>query len=159
MKKIKNSYLLLACVLVLALLCVLSIYSPMRFDSQRAKREKAVKTALLKIRTAEEKYRISHDTYTGSFDELVKAGLLADSLRYIPYTDKKQFNLHVSSLEGKSGNQIPLMECSAEYKQYLDGLDKTSVSNLVDEANAAGRFAGLKIGDLEEPNNNAGNWE
>jgi hypothetical protein len=51
------------------------------------------------------------------------------------------------------------MECGARYDEYLQGLDADEVSNLTDEAMGAGRFPGLKIGDLETPNNNAGNWE
>lgn len=161
MKKLKDktSYILGACVFVMALLCFLSIDSPMRFDRERNERESAVKSQLIKIRVAEEKYRAKYGTYTGSFDVLVKSGFLSDSLRYIPYTDKESFDLQASSAMGKSGNQIPLMECSAKYSQYLNGLDKTSVMDLTEEANAAGRFPGLKIGDLETPNNNAGNWE
>lgn len=159
MKKIKTSYILGACVFVMALLCFLSIDSPMRFNRQRNERETVVKTQLIKIRQAEEKYRAKHGAYTGSFDILVKEGLLADSLRYIPYTDKETFDLQASTQMGKSGNQIPLMECSAEYSQYLQGLDKTSVTDLTEEANSSGRFPGLKIGDIETPNNNAGNWE
>lgn len=50
------------------------------------------------------------------------------------------------------------MECGATYKQYLDGLDKASVDELTQEANANGRFPGLKIGDTETPNDNVGNW-
>lgn len=157
--KLNNSLLLLGSVILLALLCFLSIDSPMRFDRQRAEREGEVKERLVKIRLAEEKYRMKNGRYAGSFDTLVKSGLLADSLRYIPYTDKKQFALHASSMVGKSGQQVPLMECGALYVQYLQGLDKNSVNNIVEEANATGRFPGLKIGDLETPNNNAGNWE
>lgn len=157
-RKINNNALLAACAVLLALLCVLSIGSPMHFDSQRAQREKAVKQRLMQIRTAEEKYRIRHGAYTGSFEVLAKAHLLADSLSYIPYSDKR-FELQATTMVGKSGNQIPLMECGAEYSQYLDGLDKNSVANLTEEANSAGRYPGLKIGDLETPNNNAGNWE
>jgi hypothetical protein len=51
------------------------------------------------------------------------------------------------------------MECGARYEQFLDGLDANSVANLIEEASAAGRYPGLKIGDIVQPNNNAGNWE
>lgn len=157
--KLNNTFLLLCSVVVLALLCFISIDSPMRFDRQRAEREGEVKERLIKIRLAEEQYRAKSGHYAGSFDVLVKSGLLDDSLRYIPYTDKKQFALNASSMVGKSGQQVPLMECGALYVQYLQGLDKNSVNNMVEEANATGRYPGLKIGDLETPNNNAGNWE
>ena len=58
----------------------------------------------------------------------------------------------------KSGKQIPLMECSAAYEDYLDGLDEEAIMNVTEEANYAGRFPGLKIGDITKDNDNAGNW-
>lgn len=157
--KVNNTLLLSACVLVLAALCVMSIASPLRHEQQQAVREKAVKSRLVKIRSAEERYLQRHGTYTGSFDELVRSGLLADSLRYIPFTDSLQFRLQASAVDGRGGRQIPLMECSATYSQYLQGLDKDFVADLTEEADAAGRFPGLKIGDLQQPVGNAGNWE
>lgn len=155
----KNIYLLGAGALLLASLCFLSIYTPMRFDSQRATREAVVKHRLVSIRTAEERYKARHGSYTGSFDTLVTAGMLADSMRYIPYTQGKPFALEATTMVGKSGQAIPLMECSAAYDDYLQGLDAPSIAALVEKANAEGRFAGLKIGDIAEPNDNAGNWE
>lgn len=157
--KVKNSYLLAGCVAVLALLCFLSVSSPERFNREVAARETVVRHRLMKIRSAEEKYRARHGAYTGSFDVLVRSGLLADSLRYIPFSGHEPFDLQATAITGKSGMQTPLMECAAEYGQYLRGLDKASVDRLTEEANAAGRFPGLKVGDTETPNNNAGNWE
>ncbi len=155
----KNTYGLLACVIVMAVLCVLSISSPMRFEHQQQKRERAVKERLMKIRTAEEKYRIRHGAYTADFATLVKSGLLADSLQYIPYSGGKRFTIDATTTIAKSGRQIPLMECSAAYTDYLQGLDKNSINNLTQAANESGRFPGLKIGDTTQPNDNAGNWE
>ena len=50
------------------------------------------------------------------------------------------------------------MECGAEYESYLDGLDEESIQQKIEEANYAGNYPGLKIGDLTTDNNNAGNW-
>lgn len=155
----KNTYGLLACVIALTVLCLLSVSSPMRFEHQQQQREKAVKERLVKIRTAEEKYRIRHGVYTADFSTLVKSGLIADSLQYIPYSDGKRFTIDVTTTIAKSGRQIPLMECSAAYDDYLKGLDKNSVDNLTQAANESGRFPGLKFGDTTQPNDNAGNWE
>ncbi len=159
MSENKRNIILVGCVAVLVMLCCFSIGTPIHFDNEQQQREREVKQRLLTIRQAEERYCAKHGTYTGDFDELKRKGLLADSLRYIPYSNHKTFVLRASATMGKSGRQIPLMECSAKYSDYLEGLDKTSVDNLTDEAIAQGRFPGLKIGDLEEPNNNAGNWE
>lgn len=51
------------------------------------------------------------------------------------------------------------MECRAKYVDFLDGLDRNSVANVIEDANSSGGFPGLKIGDINTPNNNAGNWE
>ncbi len=158
-KKIKSNLVLGVLALALAVTCGLSVYSPIRFDKQRSIREHAVKERLIKIRYAEEKYRMANGVYADDFNTLVKGGYLADSLQYIPFTDNKQFSLATTVQTGKSGRQTPLMECGAEYKEYLSGLDVNSVSNLTEEANNAGRYPGLKIGDLTTPNDNAGNWE
>lgn len=156
---IRNNYLLAGCVLVLAVLCFLSVYSPLQFEKERAVRETVVKQYLVKIRVAEEAYKTAHATYTGSLDTLVKEGLLADSLKYIPFSANKPFALSVSSVIGKSGRHVPLMECSAGYEEYLHGLDVNSIAELIEKAIASGRFPGLKIGDIATFNGNAGNWE
>lgn len=157
--KINNNYLLFACVVILTLLCFNSINSPIRFDKKRTERELAVKKRLIKIRTAEQKYRLKYRAYTGDFGKLIQEGLLADSLQYIPFSDHKKFSLQATTEIGKSGRQIPLMECSASFRDYLDGLDENSINSLIEKANNSGNFPGLKIGDLTTDNNNAGNWE
>ncbi len=159
MCKFNMNYVLGALAAALAVTCVLSIHAPMRFDGLRAEREQAVKERLVRIRYAEERYRQANGTYTDDFNELVRGGYLADSLQYVPFSGGKKFDIAVNMQTGKSGRQIPLMECGAEYGEYLDGLDGNSISNLVEEAESAGRYPGLKIGDLTTPNDNAGNWE
>ena len=156
---LRNKYLLAACVLVLVALCFLSIYSPMEFRKEQTRREEAVKCRLVMIRGAEEKYMASRGTYTHCMDSLVKARLLPDSARYIPFSDNKEFTLTTSVVIGKSGKNISLMECSAGYEEYLYGLDTNAIAELIEKANSSGQFPGLKIGDIAEPNSNAGNWE
>lgn len=158
-KKISNNLILGILAATLAVTCGLSVYSPIRFDRQKKIREQAVKERLIKIRYAEEKYRKDNGEYAGDFTKLIKGGYLADSLQYIPFTENKQFTLSTNVLTGKSGRQIPLMECTAGYEEYLSGLNGNSISNLIEEANNAGRYPGLKIGDVTTPNDNAGNWE
>ena len=156
---LKNNYLLAACVVVLIVACWLSVNAPIRFEKEQVRRETAVKERLATIRKAEERYRLRHGAYTGDFATLVGSGFLADSLQYVPYTDKQRFSLAATTIIGKSGQQIPLMECGATYDAFLQGLDKHAVASLMEEANAAGRYPGLKIGDISEPNGNHGNWE
>lgn len=145
--------------LALAIMCFLSVYKPMMFDKEREVREKAVKERLVTIRKAEERYRKAYGTYTGDFAVLVKKGYIADSLQFIPYSGGEKFELSATTAIGKSGQQTPLMECGAQYHQYLNGLDGNSIANLIEAADNSGRYPGLKIGDITKSNNNAGNWE
>lgn len=157
MKKINA--ILTIIVAVLLVLCVMSVLSPIRFEHERADREVAVRQRLMLIRAAAERYRTDHGAYTGRLKALADSGYIADSLLYIPYSDGRRFHLEASSVTTRSGRTVPVMECSATYDEYLQGLDANTVRNLVGDADASGRFPGLKIGDLTTPNDNEGNWE
>jgi hypothetical protein len=147
------------CGIVLLSICCLSVISPIRFERERGEREKAVISRLLTIRKAEERYLQKHGTYCGNFATLIKRGFLKKEEQYIPFNeDGKRFALQATMQVSKSGRQIPLMECSAAYEDYLQGLDENAIINLTEQANSTGRFPGLKIGDITEANNNAGNW-
>ena len=110
------------------------------------------------IQKAEERYLAKHGVYTGDFKTLVKGKYLADSLQYIPFSDGKKFSLAATTIVEKSGKQIPLMECGATYHDFLDGLNENYIQEVTEQANDAGLFPGLKIGDITTDNNNAGNW-
>lgn len=157
MKKI--NIILSVVIALLLVLCVASVYAPLRFDSQRSERETAVKRRLMQIRAAAERYRHDHGAYTGRLQTLVDSGYIADSLTIVPFSGGKRFLLEASSVATRSGAVVPVMECSATFDEYLNGLDQNSIRNLSVSAESAGRFAGLKIGSLESPNDNSGNWE
>lgn len=159
MIKVNHNYILGLLAVALCTVCVLSVYTPMSFDSRQEQRERAVKQRLLQIRNAEEMFRSRHGVYAGDFRTLVDSGFLADSLQYIPFTKGKKFDLATTTVIGKSGRNVPLMECGAKYNDYLDGLDNNSIANLIEAADNAGRYPGLRIGDISAPNDNAGNWE
>lgn len=151
--------ILLVCVAAMTAVCAMSICSPVNFDRQRAQRETAVKERLVKIRTAQERYRKATGSYAGSFAQLIDRGFLADSLQYVPYAEGQRFRLSATMQTTRSGRTIPLMECGAEYKTYLRGLNSGLTRRLTEDAEAEGRYPGLKIGDLTTPNDNDGNWE
>lgn len=156
--RIRHNYLLAVCAVALAVACIWSVSRPLRFDQKRQEREEAVKERLLAIRSAEERYCAQHGEYAADFATLIAAGLLADSSQYIPYSGGERFDLSTSARITPSGKVVPLMQCGAQYHQYLKGLDDNSVGNLTDAADAAARYPGLKVGDLTEDNGNAGNW-
>ena len=129
-KLTKINALLMAVVCVLLVLCVASVYSPIRFDRQRAEREDCVKRRLALVRKAAEAYRAYHGAYTGRLQTLVDSGYIADSLLYIPYSGGHRFHLEASAVTTRSGRTVPVMECSATYDEYLRGLDANAVRNL-----------------------------
>lgn len=159
MRKININHLLAIMVVVLLAICVASIYNPMHFNQERESRENDVKRCLMEIRKAEQAWCKSHGTYQPSLDSLVASGLLERSSAMIPHAGGKPFRVRVSVMEGSSGGQIPLMECGAQYDEYLSGMDRNLVATLMEQAAEAGQYPGLKIGDIEKPNDNAGNWE
>lgn len=81
-----------------------------------------------------------------------------DNLRYIPFTEKQEFELAVGSRE-KNSIVLPLFEARAPYKLFLGDLNRQELINLIDLQTKLGKYEGLKVGDVNEPNNNAGNWE
>ncbi|HIT49107.1 MAG TPA: hypothetical protein IAC34_06420 [Candidatus Coprenecus stercoripullorum] len=81
-----------------------------------------------------------------------------DSIKYIPFSGGDTIRM-ASVTRVVSGVNIPLFEAVIPYDILLRGLDRQSIINLKDEQNKYGRYPGLKVGDIENPNNNAGNWE
>ncbi|MBO7202514.1 MAG: hypothetical protein J6V30_03110 [Paludibacteraceae bacterium] len=82
----------------------------------------------------------------------------ANQLRYVPFTDNKEYELAIGSIE-KNGIKLPLFEAKVPYDWYLGDLDRQELVNLKDVQEKLGRYAGLMVGNVNEPNNNAGNWE
>lgn len=85
-----------------------------------------------------------------------------EQFRYIPGTDNKaQFILEAGILTTESKVVIPVVECRAPYKMFLDTVAyRQEVINLIDdEENNFNRYAGLKFGSMDGGNNEAGNWE
>jgi len=90
-------------------------------------------------------------------------GFVADSLRYIPFSQGDTFELIACPNTTRSGSIIQVMECNAPDSSFLKGMGKAGkrlIYNRNEEANAKGAYPGLKIGDAGNNwNNNAGNWE
>ena len=59
----------------------------------------------------------------------------------------------------RSGTPLYLFEARTPYTVYLSGINEQELINLIDKQDKLSRYCGLKVGDVEEPNNNAGNWE
>ena len=80
-----------------------------------------------------------------------------ENFRFIPGTgNKAQF---IITTESKV--VIPVVECRAPYKAFLDTVAyRQEVINLIDEEqNNFNRYPGVKFGSMDSGNNEAGNWE
>ncbi len=92
-------------------------------------------------------------------DTIYPKGFVADSLRFVPFGNGKEFQMAAKSDTTKSGAPIYLFEAKTPYEVYLQGLDHQEIVNLKDLAIKLSKFPGLQVGSIETPNNNAGNWE
>lgn len=79
-----------------------------------------------------------------------------DSLRYIPGTSGTPFTLQAGTIETASKVVVQVFEAGAMNFDILNGLDRQLIVNLNDKMKA---FPGLRVGNIQEANNNAGNWE
>ena len=101
--------------------------------------------------------------WTSLIDSLYGEGFVADSLRYIPFSQGDTFEIIAVPNTTRSGSIIQVMECNAPDSSFLKGMGKQGkrlIYNRQEDADAKGAYAGLKIGDAGNNwNNNAGNWE
>lgn len=103
---------------------------------------------------------IKRDTsYVAVKDSLFGKNFIADSIRYVPFTNNVEFTMAATSLETASGVEVPVFEAKVHNNVYLQGLDRQLIVNLNEEAEAYEKYPGLKVGSLTEANNSAGNWE
>ena len=103
---------------------------------------------------------IKRDTsYIAVKDSLFGKNFIADSIRYVPFTNNVEFTMAATSLETASGVEVPVFEAKVHNNIYLQGLDRQLIVNINEEAEAYEKYPGLKVGSLTEANNSAGNWE
>lgn len=102
---------------------------------------------------------IKRDTVYVAIKDTLCKDYNPDSLRFVPFTDHQKFEMGASAITTSSGLVIPVFEASVTNRVFLKGLDNQQRINMDKEAEQLGRFPGIKVGSLEEANNNAGNWE
>jgi hypothetical protein len=94
--------------------------------------------------------------YVPVVDSVFPKGYHIDSLRYIPFTRNIEFSLLAGNITTGSKVLVQVFEASALNFDILNGMDRQLVVNLNDVAK---EFKGLRVGNIKEANNNAGNWE
>lgn len=93
--------------------------------------------------------------YKGEYDENTIDGIVE-----IPYSEGKRYEIEVNNdYKTSQGIRVPLFEARAPFESYLGDLNEQELVNLIDRENKLEHYAGLKVGDIYSPNNNAGNWE
>ena len=102
---------------------------------------------------------IRRDTvWVTAVDTLFGKGYNVDDLRNVPGANV-QFTMDTATLTSGSGYTVKVFQCGVLYDDSLGDLNKQEVYNLKDKASKMGKYAGLRVGSVEEINNNAGNWE
>ena len=93
--------------------------------------------------------------YKGEYDENS-----IDAIVEIPFSEGQRFEMEVNNdYKTSQGIRVPLFEARAPFETYLGDLNEQELVNLIDRENKLEHYAGLKVGDIYSPNNNAGNWE
>ena len=83
-----------------------------------------------------------------------------NDLRYIPFSNKVEFEMNAGFIM-RGGLKVAVFEAKAPYSSYLNDDDKKfrqRVNNLRAEQEDMEKYAGLKVGSMDEPSLN-GNWE
>ena len=105
--------------------------------------------------------KIIRDTvFVNALDTLFGKNYPIEQIKYIPVKDTVvAFQLGSTYITTGSGIKVPVFEAKAHNNVILRGLDRQQVINLNEAKRTNGKYPGLKVGSLEETNNNAGNWE
>jgi len=101
--------------------------------------------------------------YKNMIETLYKGEYTAETVNeitFIPYSNNLRFETEVNDdYTTTQGIKIPLLEIRAHFNTYLKDLDDQERVNLIDKETKLEHYPGLKIGSIDTPNNNAGNWE
>ena len=89
-------------------------------------------------------------------DSLFKhLGYPVEEIRYTRVGRKVEFKLDTATVMTGSGVPVKVFQCYALYDDLLDGLDRQLTVNYKDKI----QDTCLRVGKLDEANNNAGNWD
>lgn len=82
-----------------------------------------------------------------------------ENLRYVPFSENEsvEFELQAGYIM-RGGLKVAVFEAKTPYWVYLWDLDHQRINNLRAEQEDLEKYAGLKVGSMDEPSLN-GNWE
>lgn len=91
-------------------------------------------------------------------DTLFPENFNADKLCKVPFTENDLFEMATANLTVSKLN-VNVFEAKVLNNILLHGMDRQLVINLNERMKNQNNFPGVKVGDIVETNNNAGNWE
>ena len=80
-----------------------------------------------------------------------------NSLRIVPFSQNAKFEMEAGYIT-RGGLKVAVFEAKTPYYSYLWDLDQQRVNNLRAEQEDLNKYAGLKVGSMDEPSL-SGNWE
>ena len=98
-------------------------------------------------------------TWISVLDSIFGKNYAIDSIRFVPFGNGEQFTMETSVDSSKAGTPQWLFEARTPFETYLSGINDQEMKNLIIKEKKLNRYCGLKVGDVEKANNNAGNWE
>jgi hypothetical protein len=98
-------------------------------------------------------------TYIPINDSVFSIKYPIDSIRYVPFLTGEQFEMASAALTTGSMVIVQVFEASVLNDVFLKGLDKQLIINYNALRKEIAGFPGMRVGNIVEPNNNAGNWE
>jgi hypothetical protein len=119
------------------------------WDPDQFNEKQGIERGLIKVSVTKKSVR----------DSLFAPDYPIDRLRYIPFTNGKEFTLGAGEVLTLSMVKVKVFEAYALYDTLLAGLDDQLVTNYIYDREKITKFPGLKVGSLTEATNNAGNWE
>lgn len=98
-------------------------------------------------------------TYVNLLDTLFAEGYNVDELDVVPYGNGAKFEMQAGDVLTGSGILVRVFEAKVPYETFMEGLDRQEVTNMILTAEKMEKYPGLRVGNIFEANNNAGNWE
>ncbi|MBR4836850.1 MAG: hypothetical protein IK004_00235 [Bacteroidales bacterium] len=97
--------------------------------------------------------------YISVYDSLFKKrdNFDINSIKVVPYSQNQIFELQAGYIT-RGGLKVAVFEAKTPYNTYLWDLDQQRVNNLRAEQEDLEKYAGLKVGSMDEASLN-GNWE
>lgn len=126
-----------------------SITDEMLEEWGRRAEQKAIQAGLI----------VRDTSYTAVGDSIFSPDFAVDSLRFVPYCGSTEFEMAAAKIQTGSMVMVEVFETSVLNDIFLHGLDKQLIINYNALRERITGFAGMRVGNIAEPNNNAGNWE